>query len=167
MKITRDFLIVTELSLPELTCKNFDSITNLIDNAVEVQGLGELQTGKDLCGLLRRVQPSLVFLSETEARVGGLALLWVKDLQISLLSQSPNHIDRKASACEYILPVVPNSKDVGKMAYHFHLLTMIKPHGKERTKPKFQILGKAVGFEGFRVACLDYDFKLMEFIQNN
>ena len=94
-------------------------------------------------------------------------MLWVKDLQILLLSQSPNHIDRKASACEYILPVVTNSNDVRKMAHHSHLLMMIKPHGKQRTKPKFQVLGKAVGFEGFRVACLDYDFKLMELIQNN
>ena len=81
------------------------------------QGLGEAQAVKDLCALLRRYSPRLVFLSETKrsrlemesilprlgdfrgafvdarGRSGGLALLWAKNLELTVESYSLHHID--------------------------------------------------------------------------
>lgn len=77
----------------------------------------------------------------------------------------PDH--GKVIACEFILPEAPDSEDVTRMAYQFDVIMMIGPNGKERTQPEFEALGKAAGFESFRVACSDYDFKIMEFIKKN
>jgi len=81
------------------------------------RGLGETEAVKDLCALLQRFSPRLVFLSETKrsktemkamlvqlgdnhgtfmdarGRSGGLLLLWDKNLALIVLSYSSNHID--------------------------------------------------------------------------
>lgn len=75
----------------------------------------------------------------------------------------PDH--GKVIACEYIVPMIPATDDVTRMSYHFDLFMMIGPYGKERTEAEFQALGKAAGFEGFRIASSTYDFKLIEFLK--
>jgi len=78
----------------------------------------------------------------------------------------PDH--GKVIACEYILPVMPETSDAARMVYHFDLFMMIGPYGKERTTAEFEALGKEAGFESFRIASSTiYDFKLMEFLKKN
>ncbi|KAJ8428090.1 hypothetical protein Cgig2_024802 [Carnegiea gigantea] len=81
------------------------------------RGLGATQAVSDLRGLLRRLAPKVVFLSETKrskleidsllsglsdffgvfvdarGRAGGLTLLWDKKVDVTLLSYSSNHIE--------------------------------------------------------------------------
>ena len=81
------------------------------------QGLGNLQTEQELGDLIRAQDPSVVFLAETwldkarleeirvklklggmievcrETRGGGIVIFWKKDVDFSLGTFSPNHID--------------------------------------------------------------------------
>ncbi|KAL7132329.1 hypothetical protein ABFS83_12G066400 [Erythranthe nasuta] len=88
------------------------------------QGLGVPLTIHVLGDILRRKNPSLLFLSETRAtpnlierlkkkwnmfgiavdkvgRSGGLLLLWKKDLTVDLISFSKNHIDTEVMSPEW------------------------------------------------------------------
>jgi len=102
------------------------------------QVLNEPQAGRDLCSLIRREKPSLVFLSETKLHSaatksliekvlagkereffgtyvdvrmssGGAALLWLQDIQVMLLSKSSNHVDVEIDGGDD----EPNSRFIG------------------------------------------------------
>ncbi|KAJ8432755.1 hypothetical protein Cgig2_011678 [Carnegiea gigantea] len=77
----------------------------------------------------------------------------------------PDH--GKVIACELFIPTIPETNDGARMAYHYDLVMMVACKARERTKQEFEALGKAAGFEGFRVACSAYDFKVMEFFKKN
>ncbi|KAJ8423142.1 hypothetical protein Cgig2_011887 [Carnegiea gigantea] len=77
----------------------------------------------------------------------------------------PDH--GKVIACEIFIPTIPETNDVARMAYNYDTFMMVTCNVRERTKLEFEALGKAAGFEGFRVACSAYDFKVMEFLKKN
>ncbi|KAJ8423145.1 hypothetical protein Cgig2_011890 [Carnegiea gigantea] len=77
----------------------------------------------------------------------------------------PDH--GKVIACEIFIPTIPETNDVARMAYNYDTFMMVTCNARERTKLEFEALGKAAGFEGFRVACSAYDFKVMEFLKKN
>lgn len=83
---------------------------------INCRGLGESSVVDDLCALVQRLSRSLVFLSETKrskaemhgiiarrfrdffgvavdarGRAGGIALLWLKSVNVTLMSYSLNH----------------------------------------------------------------------------
>ncbi|KAJ8419719.1 hypothetical protein Cgig2_007635 [Carnegiea gigantea] len=70
-------------------------------------------------------------------------------------------------ACELFIPTIPETNDVARMAYHYDILMMVACNARERTQLEFEALGKAAGFEGSRVGCSSYDFKVMEFLKKN
>ncbi|KAJ8423150.1 hypothetical protein Cgig2_011895 [Carnegiea gigantea] len=77
----------------------------------------------------------------------------------------PDH--GKVIACELFVPTIPETNDVARMAYNYDTFMMVTCNARERTKLEFEALGKAAGFERFRVACSAYDFKVMEFLKKN
>jgi len=77
----------------------------------------------------------------------------------------PNH--GKVIACEMFLPIIPETNDAARMAYHCDAFMMLGFNARERTKLEFEALGKAAGFGGFKIACSAYDFQVMEFFKKN
>ncbi|GAB4840575.1 Caffeic acid 3-O-methyltransferase [Ancistrocladus abbreviatus] len=71
----------------------------------------------------------------------------------------------KVIVCEYVLPDVPETTDAAKIAADLDGLMLTVSGGIERTEKEYKALGKAAGFQGFKVACSAYEIKVMEFLK--